>query len=56
MYFKIVNVFRAGVGGGTRDKTPREVGTTDLWLSAALPGLLLAQCHAQWDGLAPVFQ
>jgi hypothetical protein len=23
------------VGGGTRDKTPREVGTTDLWLSAA---------------------
>jgi hypothetical protein len=25
----------AGVGGGTRDKTPREVGTTDLMLSAA---------------------
>jgi hypothetical protein len=24
-----------GVGGGTRNKTPREVGTTDLWLSAA---------------------
>jgi site-specific DNA recombinase len=23
------------VGGGTRDNTPREVGTTDLWLSAA---------------------